>query len=111
MIDIEKLKKEIVLRLKPLDPEKVILFGSYAWGEPNDDSDIDLYVVTKDYFIPKSWKEKNLIYLSVAREVRSLRKKVAIDLIVHTKKMHEKFLTLNSSFSREIVQRGIQIYV
>ena len=111
MIDIEKFKEEIVKRLKPLDPEKVILFGSYAWGNPTEDSDIDLYVVTKDDFIPSSWREKNTIYLSIAREIRSLRGKIPIDLIVHTKKMYEKFLSLDSSFSKEIFQKGVNINV
>jgi predicted nucleotidyltransferase len=39
------LKHEIVERLKPLNPDKVILFGSYAYGTPNEDSDIDLFLV------------------------------------------------------------------
>ncbi len=37
MIDIEK--------LKPLNPDKRILFGSYAYGKPNEDSDIDLFLI------------------------------------------------------------------
>ena len=45
MVDIEKIKHEIVERLKPLDPDKIILFGSYAYGTPNEDSDIDLCIV------------------------------------------------------------------
>ena len=45
MVDIEKIKVEIVERLKPLDPDKIILFGSYAYGTPNEDSDIDLFLV------------------------------------------------------------------
>ncbi len=45
MIDIEVLKHEIVERLKPLNPDKIILFGSYAYGTPNEDSDIDLFLV------------------------------------------------------------------
>ena len=45
MVDIEKIKHEIVERLKPLDPDKIILFGSYAYGTPNEDSDIDLFLV------------------------------------------------------------------
>ncbi|WNZ00204.1 nucleotidyltransferase domain-containing protein [Sulfurospirillum sp. 'SP'] len=45
MVDIEKLKHEIVERLKPLDPDKIILFGSYAYGTPTEDSDIDLCIV------------------------------------------------------------------
>ena len=40
----ESLKNEIIARLMPLQPEKIILFGSYAYGEPHKDSDIDLLV-------------------------------------------------------------------
>jgi len=47
-IDIEKLKEEIVERLKPLNPDKIILFGSYAYGTPNEDSDIDLFLIKND---------------------------------------------------------------
>lgn len=48
MIDIEKIKPEIIERLKPLKPDKIILFGSYAYGEPNDESDIDLFLIKND---------------------------------------------------------------
>ncbi len=109
MVDIAKIEREIVERLEPLSPEKIILFGSYANGTPTEDSDIDLYVVTNDDFIPQSWQEKNSIYLNVSKKIRNLRKQVPIDLIVHTKKMHEKFVELNSFFSREINQEGIRL--
>lgn len=107
MIDIENIKLDIVRRLKPLDLDRIILFGSYAYGNPNEDSDIDLYVVTKDEFIPQSFKENMDIKLKVSRAIRDLRTKVAIDLIVHTKTMSEKFIQLNSSFSRELHSKGI----
>ena len=45
MIDIEKIKPEIIQKLKPLNPDKIILFGSYAYGTPNEDSDIDLFLI------------------------------------------------------------------
>ena len=48
MINIEELKPLIIERLKPLNPNKIILFGSYAYGTPNEDSDIDLCIVEKD---------------------------------------------------------------
>ncbi len=51
---INILKQEIVNRLRSLNPYKIILFGSYAWGEPDEDSDIELYVVTKDEFTPQN---------------------------------------------------------
>lgn len=45
MIDIETIKYQIVERLKPLEPKKIILFGSYAYGEPDENSDIDLFLI------------------------------------------------------------------
>ena len=109
MVDIEKIKLEIIERLKPLEPNKIILFGSYAYGTPNEDSDIDLYVVTNDDFIPKSWREKNEIYLKVARTIRDLREHIAIDLMVHSKKMYEIFKETNSSFFRYDISRGVNL--
>ena len=37
MIDIETIKSQIVKALMPLQPEKIILFGSYAYGIPNEE--------------------------------------------------------------------------
>lgn len=48
MLDIQKIQTEIIERLKPLDPEKIILFGSYAYGAPAEDSDIDLFLVNRE---------------------------------------------------------------
>jgi predicted nucleotidyltransferase len=48
MIDIEKIKFEIIERLKPLNPNKIILFGSYVYGTPNKESDIDLFLLKDD---------------------------------------------------------------
>jgi predicted nucleotidyltransferase len=110
MIDIEKLKQEIVERLKPLNPEKIILFGSYAYGTPNEDSDVDLYIVTSDDFLPQSWREKADIYLKFSNKLRDLQKSVPIDLIVHTKKMYEKFIEMDSMFSRKVLQSGKKSY-
>ena len=59
MLNIEETKREIVDRLKPLMPEKIILFGSYAYGEPKEDSDLDICVVEKTY--KNRWDEKSKI--------------------------------------------------
>ncbi|PNV82259.1 MAG: nucleotidyltransferase domain-containing protein [Sulfurimonas sp.] len=106
MIDIEKVKDEIVERLKPLDPDRVILFGSYAYGTPNEDSDIDLYVVTKDEFIPQDFKERMTLTNKISNAIDAIRDRTAVDLIVHTKSMADKFKELNSSFSRELLSQG-----
>ena len=49
MIDIEKVKKDIVAALLPINPEQIILFGSYAYGTPGEGSDLDICVIKKNY--------------------------------------------------------------
>ena len=44
---IEKYKKE--LKKYKINPEKIILYGSYAKGNPREDSDIDLVVISRDF--------------------------------------------------------------
>lgn len=110
VMELEQIKQEIIKRLKPLNPEKVILFGSYAYGHPTKSSDIDLYVVTNDNFIPQSFKENMELKLKVADLLKDMQKIIPIDTITHTKKMHMKFKELNSSFCKEIMHKGICLY-
>lgn len=101
------LKNEIIEFLRPIDPEKVILFGSYAYGIPDADSDIDLYIVTKENIIPETFEENLQIKKRVYQALDKFRKKYASDIIVHTMPVHQKFIELGSSFSKEIMQKGI----
>ena len=64
----------IIEKLKQTKPEKIILFGSYAYGDPSDDSDLDILVVTGDNFIPDSFSEKSLIYLRTSKAISDIKK-------------------------------------
>ena len=86
------------------------MFGSHAYGKPNGNSDIDLYIVTKDDFIPQNFEESMDIKLKAAKPLRELRKTIEIDLIVHTKSMEKKFLEINSLFAQKIHKDGIILY-
>ncbi len=110
MIDIEKLKPKIIELLMPLKPKKIILFGSYAYGTPNEDSDIDLYIVTSDDFIPKNFEDSFKIKKEYFNALNDFTDNFATDMVIHTKKMNEKFLKLNSSFSRQIFTKGEVLY-
>ncbi|PIP40921.1 MAG: DNA polymerase subunit beta [Desulfobacterales bacterium CG23_combo_of_CG06-09_8_20_14_all_51_8] len=103
---IDKIKNRIIECLKPIEPARVILFGSYAWGNPDKDSDIDLYVVTKDEFMPQNFSEKMRLKSAVSRRLLELKQDYGADLIVHTMPMHRKFIALNSSFARKIMSEG-----
>lgn len=107
-------KNEIILlvraSLQNLNINKVILFGSYAKGNPSADSDVDLLVVTNDDFVFGSFAQKMEIKLKIANALNSLRKFVDIDLIVHTKPMYDRFIQLDSGFKKEILATGTIIY-
>lgn len=105
-IYIQQLKES----LKELNPYLIMLFGSYAWGTPHIDSDIDLLVVTNDDFIPESYDEKLKLSLMVKKQIYEINKQVAIDLIVYTKPMYQRFIELQSSFSHELLSKGIVLY-
>ena len=68
----ENLVKTIVERLKPLDPLKIILFGSYGYGTPNADSDLDICIIKKE--IKSKYQEQKKIRtrlkdLSISKDI------------------------------------------
>ncbi len=105
-IYIEQLKQQ----LNQLDPYLVYLFGSYANGTPHKDSDLDIFVVLKDYSMPTTFKEKQALYMKVSPYTRPVAKQIPIDLMVFTIPMYEQFKAENSNFSKEIINKGIIIY-
>jgi len=100
----------IVEKLMKTNPEKIILFGSYAYGEPSEASDLDILVVTSDNIIPSSFSEKSLIYLRISKAITDIKQKFPVDLIVHTKAMHKRFIKNDSFFSRELLTKGKVLY-
>ena len=108
--DTAGLIQAIVDRIKALNPYKIILFGSYAWGVPDENSDLDLIVVMNDDLMPANYSEKVQIYLKVSNVLTDVLKNVPIDLIVHTRPMHKRFIELDGMFYREIAQKGIVLY-
>lgn len=57
----------IIDRLQGLQPRRMILFGSHAYGEPDKDSDIDLIVALDKHGISKTYQEKRQNRLLVGK--------------------------------------------
>ena len=101
---------QLKARLSELDPYLVILFGSYAYGTPDKDSDIDLLVVTNDEFTPKDYNERIEIQLPVSNQIFEIAKQVPVDLIVYTIPMYKRFIEQNSNFAKELLSKGKILY-
>lgn len=92
------IESEIVEKLKPLNPLKIILFGSYAYGIPNADSDIDICVIKKE--VKSKSKEK--------KEIRDKLKDffIAKDILVPTLDEYEFYKNQFGSVFMDIEQKG-----
>jgi len=104
------LEETLLDRLRDLNVQKVILFGSHAWGTPSDDSDVDLLVVLDEHARPETSSERGELHQRVARRVRDVEREIPIDLIVHTRPMHQEFLDRDSMFARKVIRQGRVLY-
>jgi len=101
---------EMTERLKDLKPRKVILFGSYARGNPTEDSDLDVLVVLDSDERSKTFDEFIKRGRPVSAAVREIRKKIAMDLIVYTLAEFEYLRRQKDFFVEEIVETGKILY-
>lgn len=85
-----------------LHPEKIILFGSYAYGNPTPDSDVDLLVVMKTDASSRdrSWAVSRLM----------IPRPFAVDILVRTPKEIRQERTKGNFFVEEIYSQGIILY-
>ena len=95
---IEETCREIVERYHP---DKVILVGSYAYGTPHEDSDVDLLVV-----MPFQGSE---IQKTIEMRLK-LRPRYPLDLMVRTPERVSSRVALHDPFVTEIVRRGRMLY-
>jgi len=85
-----------------LQPEKIVLFGSYAYGTPTPDSDVDLLVIMET---TAPHVER---YLSVSRLLRP--RLFPVDILVRTPDEIEHALRSGDFFIQEILSRGRVLY-
>jgi predicted nucleotidyltransferase len=81
-------------------PQKIILFGSYAYGTPHAESDVDLLVIMPAYDVVNQ----------AIRICRAFEREFVFDLIVRTPKQIERGFRDNNWFLREIVEKGKVLY-
>ena len=99
--ELDKLK-ELIINAIPV--EQIYLLGSYAYGTPHKDSDLDLYVVLKDDLPLRDLDAGLQISMAIAR-----KKSMPVDIIA--KKKRDFINRLDDITLERIVNRdGVRIY-
>ncbi len=99
MTKIRRAAREII---QAVDPEKIILFGSFAYGRPTPDSDVDLLVVMKS---------DRGIHARTVQVSEVLRPRpFPVDIIVRTPDELKERLEIGDCFFREIVDKGVVLF-
>ena len=100
-------KKETIAQMvnkikAQFQPQKIIIFGSYAWGKPSEDSDIDLFIVM----------ESDMRRDERARQIQKIfsDRTFPLDIIVYTPEEVEQSLGRGNLFIKEILARGGVLY-
>lgn len=97
---LQSIKQKIV---EAMQPEKIILFGSYAWGAPTDESDVDLFIIVRDTGRP-SYQRAREVY----RALRGVG--VPVDVIVQTHDEAERSKRVPSSLTKKVLEQGVVLY-
>jgi len=88
--------------VKHFHPEKIILFGSWAWGEPTGESDLDILVVMDVDGSP----------IRKASEISRIARPrfLPMDIIVRTSDEIERRIKMGDPFIRRIMNHGKVLY-
>jgi predicted nucleotidyltransferase len=98
------LRKEVIRRLvDEFHPDAIYLFGSYAWGKPTEDSDLDLLVI-----VAQSHQKPIQRAVRAQRSLRGV--KAPVDVLVKTRKEFEDFSSVKASLEAQISREGKLLY-
>ena len=98
------LLQEITHRLvDEFRPEQIILFGSRAWGKPDEDSDLDLLVIVSQSDLPPTQR-------AMRAHWRLQGLNVPKDILVRTRAEVERFRDVQASLEHQIFAKGIVLY-
>lgn len=97
--EIQNITQQIIEKYKP---EKIILFGSAARGEPNLDSDVDFLIIKK---------ETPLYGADRIRELsRIIERNIPVDLLIYRPEEFQKRLQMGDPFLKSILEEGKVLY-
>ena len=109
-MDINAVLDSLVSALKSSNPYRIILFGSYAHGHPNENSDIDLMVILDNNTIARNYEERLNRKVYIRKLVFEINEKMPLDILVYSKAELQKIKQYGNYFIDEIERTGRIIY-
>ena len=104
MIENELIRQLVEKIVSGYFPQKIILFGSYAYGNPTSGSDIDLLIIKNTDKRPMDrWME-------VKRLLRDPDRNIAVSPLVYTEREIEERRAIRDFFLEEIFEKGKVLY-
>jgi predicted nucleotidyltransferase len=101
----DRIEPYLRLIVERFDPEKIILFGSYAYGEPEGHSDFDLLVIRRGI------ASENASNLEIRKAFWTIPgQRPAFTILSKTPEMIAERLAKRSPFYEDIVEKGIEVY-
>jgi len=109
-MDFNTVLDDLIFSLRSSDPYKIILFGSYAGGNPHKDSDIDLMVILDNDHVSKTYNERLEKKVFIRNLILEINRKIPIDLLVYSKAELNLIKNYGNYFIDEIERTGKVIY-
>ncbi len=98
-----QMEKIISTIIREYQPEKIILFGSWAWGEPHEDSDIDLLVVMESDK-PRLERQRDILDVIGPSDI-------PVDVLVYTPQELDHSINMSRNlFLEDVVHNGTVLY-
>jgi predicted nucleotidyltransferase len=101
MISMDTINRYVKRLAQEINPRKIVLFGSYAYGHPQPDSDVDLLVIMNT--------RKRVVY-EAARIQCAVPAPFPVDILVRTPGQVRRRVALGDSFIREVTSQGRVLY-
>ncbi len=97
---LEEVRRRVVEELRPA---KIYLFGSRAWGQPAESSDVDLLLV-----VDRLDRPRGEFLRSAYRCIRGLR--IPAEFVVRTEEEMTRFAAVPASLARKVMERGVLLH-
>jgi uncharacterized protein len=101
MITLDQIQAFSQQIAQKFQPDRIILFGSYAYGQPSEDSDVDLLVILPFEDLP--------VYKAIEIR-RQIRAPFPLDLIARTSEQIQQRLDMGDFFIQDIIKQGRILY-